>query len=351
MRVVVSMSGGVDSSVCAYLLKHQGYEPIGIFMKIGVLSYSRATCCSLEDAFDARRVADKLRIPFYSLDMSFSFAPIIDYFIQSYNRGYTPNPCIMCNKILKFGRLWYYVKALGADAIATGHYAKICNRNGRYVLEKGVDPSKDQSYVLFTLTQEQLPHVLFPLGEYTKAQVREIAAKVNLPVRDKPESQDICFVPGGDYPRFLWSRIPSEIREGQIHTIDGKVIGYHPGYQFFTIGQRKGLRVALGKPLYVVAIDPFKNVITVGEESDLYRSEMVVGDVNWVSFDRPSVRDVINVDVKIRYTHSPAPAKLSVLDDGRVRIKFDRPQRAITPGQAAVFYQGQGVLGGGWIER
>lgn len=350
------MSGGVDSSVAAYLLKEQGYDVTGLFMSLGTclekMAPKRKACCSIFDAQDARKVADKLDIKFSILDFKQDFEELIRYFVDEYDRGRTPNPCIRCNQLLKFGRLMEYADKLGADFIATGHYARITTpamrNNKRYTLRKGVDASKDQSYVLFALTQAQLARVMFPLGELTKLEVRKIAHKLDLPVKDKPESQDVCFVPTSGYEILLRQRIPERLRTGDIVDKAGKMLGRHQGYQLYTIGQRHGLKVALGKPAYVTKIDPEHNRVVLGDKADVMSDKCLVNEVNWVSMAESKEGKSFNAEVKIRYLHKQSAARIKTLDD-KVEIKFKESQPAITPGQAAVFYKDDMVLGGGWI--
>lgn len=356
-RVVVAMSGGVDSSVAALLLREQGYEVVGLFMRVGASGgRSAATalpvhprhqgCCSADDAADARRVAGRLGIPFYALNFAEAFEGIIDYFASEYERGRTPNPCIRCNTELKFGRLLRYADAIGARWVATGHYARIEHRDGRATLRRGADPRKDQSYVLFGLKAEALRRTLLPLGVLTKQQVRRIAAEHDLPVSAKPESAEICFVPDRDYVRVVRSRRPEAFRPGPIVTVEGKEVGRHEGVAGFTVGQRRGLRVALGEPVYVTRIDAAANTVVVGPEEALLARSFVVEEVNWLV---PPAGGALRADVQIRYHHRAAPAVVEPRRDAIAVVTFDEPQRAITPGQAAVFYKGDVVLGGGWI--
>ncbi len=348
------MSGGIDSSVAALLLKRAGHDVAGVFMRNGIQKEGagrpgKQGCCSLEDAYDARRVADELGIPFYVLNFEEPFRDIIDYFVAEYDRGATPNPCIKCNRDLKFGRLLDYADAIGAEAVATGHYARLEARDGRHVLMRATDANKDQTYVLFPLVQRQLARTLFPLGDLTKPRVREIAREAGMKIAEKPESMEICFVPDDDHRRLLREKLGDRVREGSLRTVDGRVVGTHPGHQLFTIGQRKGLGIALGKPMYVVAIEAATNTVVLGEDGDLKRGGHDVREVNWVEVDaRPG--DRFDAVVKIRSRHEGSSATVESLGDGLARVRFAEPQRAITPGQAAVFYRGDAVLGGGWIE-
>ncbi|MEK7449719.1 MAG: tRNA 2-thiouridine(34) synthase MnmA [Planctomycetota bacterium] len=358
-KIVVAMSGGVDSSVTAALLKEQGYEVTGLFMSLGTclekLAPRKRACCSTFDANDARQVAQKLGLDFLVIDFKAEFEKLIDYFCREYDAGRTPNPCIRCNQDLKFGRLLSYAQNMGAGYIATGHYARIeynshCNR---YIIRKGKDEAKDQSYVLFSLTQEQLSRTVLPLGDYTKSQVRALAKKIDLPVQDKPDSQEICFVPDNNYGNIIRTRLPGRINEGEIRDAGGKLLGRHPGYQLFTIGQRHGLKIALGEPVYVTQVLPDTNTIIVGPKKELARWTMTVEEINWVSIEGIKPGESLMAEVKIRYAHRPVRATVRTVNtqSGVVKVEFERPELAITPGQAAVFYQGDVVLGGGWINK
>jgi tRNA-specific 2-thiouridylase len=355
-RVVLAMSGGVDSSLAAYLLKQQGYEVIGLFMRTGVHGDEHDTtpahkkcCCSALDAGDARRVADRLNIPFYALDFEADFERIIDYFADEYLAGRTPNPCVVCNNWLKFGKLWSYGKQLDADFIATGHYAQIVARDGQYELHRGCDPEKDQSYVLFGIRRSILPHLLFPIGGYRKEEVRRLAREAGLGVCDKPDSVEICFVPDNDHGALIRKRRPALATGGHIVDTSGKVLADHEGIENFTIGQRKGLGFAAGARRYVLRIVPEENQIVVGEREELLASGLIASRVNWF-VDVPQDR-ALSCLVKIRYRHNPAAAEVVALAGGGARVMFAQPQSAITPGQAVVFYDDTRVLGGGWIEE
>ena len=352
-RVLVGMSGGVDSSVTAYLLQQQGYEVIGVTMKVwpqDCISRAEDKCCGPSAIADARGVAHKLGIPHYVVDEADRFERlVIDYFSSEYQAGRTPNPCVMCNELLKFGSLWSKAAALGAGYIATGHYAIIEHRPRGAILRKGHDSQKDQSYFLFSLSQRQLSRALTPLGTMTKSQIRGIARELGLRVADKVDSQEICFVPGSDYKEFLRSHLgESAFHRGGIYSVEGRLIGEHSGIELFTIGQRKGLPGGSAKPLYVVDIDPETGSVIVGGEEELIRDEFEVDRVNWL-VGRSEIPDEITV--KIRYAHPGTPARVEVLDSKRVKVQLRVPQRAVTPGQAAVFYDDDRVVGGGWILR
>jgi tRNA-specific 2-thiouridylase len=354
-RVVLAMSGGVDSSVAAYLLKDQGYEVIGLFMRTGNHGLAddapshKKGCCSALDAGDARRVADRLDIPFYALDFASEFDRIIDYFADEYLAGRTPNPCVMCNNWLKFGKLWSYGKQLEADYVATGHYAQVVQKGARHELHRGGDPEKDQSYVLFGLRRSILPHVLFPIGGYRKEQVRDLARKAGLSVSEKPDSVEICFVPDGDHGALIRRHRPELVTAGQIVDTAGHVLTSHEGIENFTIGQRKGLRFAAGERRYVLKLVPETHAVVVGRREELLADGLVASEVNWL-MDAPET-DGLVCSAKIRYRHTAAPATVWTLPNGGARVEFMEPQSAITPGQAVVFYDGSRVLGGGWIEQ
>ncbi|MFO0876334.1 MAG: tRNA 2-thiouridine(34) synthase MnmA [Gemmataceae bacterium] len=351
-RVVLAMSGGVDSSVAAYLLKQQGHEVIGMFMRTGTHTEAdgradhKKGCCSAIDAGDARRVADRLDLPFYALDFEAQFDRIIDYFADEYLQGRTPNPCVVCNSWLKFGQLWTYGQQLEADFIATGHYARLVRDGDEVALHRADDPDKDQSYVLYGIRREVLPRLLFPLGGYRKEAVRALAREAGLGVADKPDSVEICFVPDGDHARLIRERRPGLATAGQFVAPDGQVLGDHDGIERFTIGQRKGLGVAMGERRYVLKIVPETNAVVLGDRADLLASELTASGVNWL-IEPPT--DEIVCQAKIRYRHTAAPARVT-WDGARLRVRFDEPQSAVTPGQAVVLYQGTRVLGGGWIE-
>jgi tRNA-specific 2-thiouridylase len=353
-RVLLGMSGGVDSSVAGYLLREQGYEVVGVTMKVwpqDCISRAEDKCCGPQAVADARGVAHSLGIPHYVVDEADQFEQtVINYFASEYQAGRTPNPCVMCNEKLKFGNLWGKAQALGCDYIATGHYAIIEHHADRAVLRKGIDPRKDQSYFLFSLRQPQLRRALTPLGKMLKPQIREIAHSLCLKVADKIDSQEICFVPGNDYKAFLRSHLgESKFHRGEIYDVDGNFVAEHEGIELFTIGQRKGLPGGSARPRYVVDLDPETNRVIVGDVDDLVVDEFEVDRVNWIELNHSN--QVADVTVKIRYNHPGTAATLTPVENGRARIRLHEPQKAVTPGQAAVFYDGDIVLGGGWICR
>jgi len=349
-RVVAAMSGGVDSAVAAGLLARQGYEVIGVTMRLWTLHdpdapRHRRGCCSVEDTDDAREAARALGIPHYVLNLERQFQEsVVDYFCREYQRGRTPNPCLACNEHVKFKALLSRALALEADFLATGHYARIDHVNGRYRLLRAVDGEKDQSYVLFMLGQAQLSRLLFPIGQHRKPEVRRLAADMGLPVAEKPESADICFIPGNDYRAFIAGRLGPQA--GEIRDGEGRIVGRHQGVAAFTVGQRRGLCVAVGEKRFVTAIDPARNLVTIGPEEELLAEQLWAEDVRWVSGEPPPPGAA--VEGKIRYRTPAAPAELYAQGEG-AHVLFREPQRAITPGQAVVFYQGDEVLGGGII--
>jgi len=354
--VMVGMSGGVDSSVAAAVLKEQGYNVIGVTLQIWQdmgeeRKQVEGGCCSLSAVDDARRVADKLGIPYYVLNFKDIFKKkVIDYFNHEYLRGRTPNPCIACNRFVKFDAMLMRAVSMGIDYAATGHYARIGfdEATGRYLLKKSVTAAKDQTYALYTLTQEQLSRMLFPIGEYTKERVREIARELGLSVATKPDSQEICFVEDNDYGRYIEENTDADIKPGYFVDTSGRKLGMHKGIIHYTIGQRKGLGISLGKPMYVVAIRPEDNTVVLGEENEVFSSSLVASDLNFISIE--SLKEEMDVTAKIRYSAKEAPATISPLPDGRVSVRFKEPQRAITPGQSVVFYDRDVVVGGGVID-
>ena len=358
LKVVVAMSGGVDSSVAVALLKEKGYDVVGITMQVwpseNVESETErfGGCCSISDIEDARRVADKLKIPHYVLNFRDIFnEKVISNFVDEYSRGRTPNPCIRCNQLIKFEALFNKALSLEADYIATGHYARIKQdkKTGRYLLMRGKDEQKDQSYVLYTMTQEQLKSTLFPLGKLNKTRSREIAKKMGLRVAEKPDSQEICFVTDDNYRNFLKERIPKSMQNGSIKDPDGNIIGQHEGILNYTIGQRKGLGISAAEPLYVLEIDAESNSIVVGPIETLAREELIADELNLIAFKKLDKK--ISVDAKIRYNMKEAPAYLEPQANEKVKVCFKTPQNAITPGQAVVFYDREIVIGGATIEK
>jgi tRNA-specific 2-thiouridylase len=388
-KVVVAMSGGVDSAVAAALLQRQGYDCVGVFMRLGndpqespdafgepelvacspekaaatktqhsALSTQHSSkshkqgCCSTSDAADARYVAGLLGIPFYALNFQHDFSGIIDYFVREYNAGRTPNPCVRCNEYLKFGKLARYAEAIGADYVATGHYARIVHHpDGQTHILRGSDLAKDQSYVLFGVPPADLSHMLLPIGEMEKPAVRAIAEEIGLPVFNKPDSQEICFVPNNDYAALVKKKSPSTVRAGTLVDAAGKTVGEHAGHQHFTIGQRKGVGVAFGYPIYVTGIDSATNTVRIGPKEDLLARTLTAREINWIAnpqFTAPT--EPLRVHAKIRYNSPPRPATAQLIAPDTLQVTFDEPITAITPGQAVVCYDGDRLLGGGWID-
>jgi tRNA-specific 2-thiouridylase len=362
--IAVAMSGGVDSSVVAGMLHRDGHQVVGLTMqlwnqrRLPALAPDKPTgrCCSLEDVYDARHVAQHLGIPYYVVNFEDAFErQVVKPFIDEYLAGRTPIPCTLCNNFIKFDQFLEMAEGVGAERIATGHYARISWNpdSGRWEMRRSADRAKDQTYFLFGLTQAQLSRTLFPLGDFEKAQVRELARELGIPTAEKPDSQEICFVPNGDYAAFIDAYFaeqgiaPSETH-GDLVTADGRVVGEHSGVHHFTVGQRRGLGVAAAEPLYVIATEPATRRVIVGRNDALLRTSMRVKDVNWISMAAPS--SPVRAEIKIRNKHAAAPATIRPFDPATVEIAFDEPQRAVTPGQGAVFYSGELVLGGGWIE-
>ena len=363
--IAVAMSGGVDSSTVAAMLRAEGHNVIGLTMQLwnqrrlagrnGAPEAPTGRCCSIDDVYDARRVAEHLHIPYYVVNFERRFEDdVVRPFVQEYLSGRTPIPCSLCNNHLKFDQFLVTARQIGADTLATGHYARVeySEERGRWLLSRAVDRAKDQSYFLFGLTQEQLAHSLFPLGGLTKPEVRRIASEHGLAIAEKPDSQEICFVPDGDYKRFLDAYLAEQggalpDTAGQLVTSSGEVIGEHAGIHNFTVGQRKGLGVATGSPLYVIAINGEQRRVMVGSDEQLWSRTLRARDLNWIAI--PELREPLRVTARIRHRHEPAPATVERHSDQEVRVTFDQPQRAITPGQAVVFYQDDLVVGGGWI--
>jgi tRNA-specific 2-thiouridylase len=372
-RVVLAMSGGVDSSVSAHLLRQAGHDLVGVFMRHGEptlaacateekaiaggslpivnrSALSKQGCCTASDAEDARRVAAELDIPFYAIDFQEEFGRIIDYFVEEYSAARTPNPCVMCNNWIKFGRLFDYADSVGAEFVATGHYARIqpvADRDQLPALTRGVDDHKDQSYVLFGIERQFLRRMLLPVGEFRKDEIRQFAREMNLRVADKKDSQEICFVPDQDHAAFIRRRQGESETAGQIVTTDGRVVGSHDGLERFTIGQRKGLGVAFGEPRFVVRLDHQRRQVVVGTKDELARTSLTADRTNWL-VDMPTAP--FRCHAKIRYNSRLAPATAEVFDGGRLSVAFDEPQYGVAPGQAVVCYDQDRVLGGGWIE-
>ena len=367
--IAVAMSGGVDSSAVAALLQSQGHTLVGLTLQLwdqrrlsgheGIPEQVQGRCCSLDDVYDARRVAEQLGIPYYVVNQQRRFEQdVVQPFVEEYLAGRTPIPCTLCNNHLKFDELLKTARGIGAERVATGHYARVRfdEQRGRWLLIRPADRAKDQTYFLFGLTQEQLSRTLFPLGEMEKTAVRVMAEEHDLRVAHKPDSQEICFIPGGDYKTFLSAYLQEQGRAmpdtaGEMVTAEGEVVGSHDGIHAFTVGQRKGVQHRLqqhhAEPFYVLGIEPAGNRVVVGREEELHTHDGVADRVNWISIE--SLREPMRVLAKIRHRHEPAPAIISPLDNGRVKINFDHPQRAVTPGQSAVFFDSEIVVGGGWL--
>lgn len=365
MRVVLAMSGGVDSSASALLLQRQGYEVVGLFMRSGATDEACATdltsplpilparahkqgCCSASDAADARRVADRLDIPFHALNFQDEFGRIKDYFADEYLAGRTPNPCVMCNVWLKFGRLWDFARQIGAERIATGHYARIIGTaSDQFALHRGLDPAKDQSYVLFGINPELLPRILFPVGARTKSEIRELSRQAGLNTADKPDSQEICFIPDNDYAGFLERYRGHSDTAGELVDTAGTVVGRHEGYERFTIGQRRRLGVTFGEPRFVVRIEPETRRVVIGTHEELGRRTLTADRLNWLG---PPPRPGQRCMAQIRYQHTPAACSATITGADSLTVEFDAPQYGVAPGQAVVLYEDDRVLGGGWIK-
>lgn len=350
-RIVVAMSGGVDSATAAALLKSQGHEVIGMTMQLWDYGESEGGCCSADEVCDARRVAYEIGIPHYVVNYMDSFRElVVSDFVSKYDSGETPIPCVLCNQFMKFDFLLKRALELDADFLATGHYARISRSagTGEYSLERAVDSTKDQSYFLFTLGQRELQRLIFPLGDKTKTEVRKIAEDMGLRVATKAESMGVCFITGDSYREFLNPYLERGKREGNIVDMGGNPVARHRGIASFTIGQRRGLGFAKGKPMYVVGIDAERNEVRVGEEKDLYSNALTAQNLSWVS--EPPEGE-IKVRSKIRYRHGAVPSRVTVSDDGEAAVNFPEPQKAVTPGQAIVFYRDEAVVGGGWIKE
>jgi tRNA-specific 2-thiouridylase len=353
-KVMIAMSGGVDSSVAAAILKEQGYEVIGGTMHI-FPDYEEATdredhCCSYSAVRDAKRVANKLGIPHFVFNLQDEFQEeVIDYFVDEYSFGRTPNPCVMCNKKIKFAALLQKAKELGCDYIASGHYAKIEKVEGRYLLKKGIDENKDQTYMLYVLNQEQLSRTLFPLSKFNKTEIRKKAKELGFSIHNKAESQEICFVPDDDYVRFLDKNYPEISKEGPILDDEGNEVGRHNGISNYTIGQRRGLGIALGYPIYVTEIDAERNAVIVGKNDKVFSKGLIAEDINIIPFDNIDGR--IEVSAQIRYNSEAVKAFIEQINDNTIKVEFENDQRAVTPGQSVVFYLDDIVLGGGIIKK
>ena len=353
-RVVVAMSGGVDSSVCAAMMHEEGLDSVGMTMRLWKGEEAEScdnpsSCCGAESVEDARLVCETLGIPYFAINFREEFwKEVVEVFAKEYFAGRTPSPCILCNEKLKFDTLYKKALEIGAEKVCTGHYARITFEDGRWQLLRGVDASKDQSYFLFSMTQEQLSKTLFPLGTYTKPQIRQMASDYNLVTANKPESMDICFIPDGDYAGFLERHFPDLAKPGPVRHVDGQTLGEHGGIHRVTIGQRKGLGIAFSEPLYVAGIDAAQNEVIVGPKASVLRLSFTIERVNWIK-RIPELGEEIPLSIRIRSRGNEAPGTVTRLPDNRAKITYQTPQKAITPGQACVFYTGDYVFGGGWI--
>lgn len=355
-KVVIGMSGGVDSSVAAYLLKKQGYDVVGVTMQIwqDEKEYKldeEGGCCGLSAVDDARRVAGDLDIPYYVMNFKKEFKTnVMDYFVEEYLNGRTPNPCIACNRYVKWESLLKRSMEIGADYIATGHYARVIKLpNGRYTLQKAATDAKDQTYALYNLTQFQLEHTIMPVGEYTKDEIRGIANEIGLKVANKPDSQEICFIPDNDYAAFINCNTDKKIEEGNFVDTKGNVIGRHKGITHYTVGQRKGLNLSMGRPVFVVEIRPQTNEVVIGDSKDVFADKLIANKLNFMSVEK--LEGKMEVYAKIRYSHKGAKCVIEQISDDEIMCTFEEPQRAITPGQAVVFYENDYVVGGGTIVK
>jgi len=353
--IIMAMSGGVDSSTAAALLKEQGKNIIGVTMRVwehpNDVEARNGTCCTMDDVEDARRVAIRLGIPHYTVNVKKEFKEkVVDYFVAEYMRGRTPNPCVLCNQVIKFEYLFQFGAKVGATCIATGHYARIGEFKGHKAVMRGLDAAKDQSYFLFSIEPSRLASIMFPLGDFSKQETRRLAEKYELHTAQKSESQEICFVPDNDYANFI-KKMPEgkAIGEGDIVDTSGKKLGRHKGFPFYTVGQRRGLGIGHSERLYVAAIDPQHNTVIAGTKEHLYGKALLAGGLNW--YIPPAEFGDVEITARIRHQGKDSPVHVKILPDGRAEVEFDAPQLAITPGQAVVFYHGEVVLGGGWIER